>query len=149
VPAPSATVYSVPPLSLEGHDGGDGDSDVGSSDAVALFVDRAAAVGWTLEPEHLAQIAEVCRKLDGVALAIELAAARLPALGLDGLVAGLSDHLRLLVGGHRADERHRSVRAMLERATPSLPPPPLAAASTCSTPCPSPQPPRSSSSTHS
>src|SRR4029453_3460980 len=40
--------------------------------------------------------------------------ARLPALGLDGLVAGLSDHLRLLVGGHRADERHRSGRAMLD-----------------------------------
>lgn len=112
--APFEWVYSVPPLSLEGHDGGDGDSDVGSSDAVLLFLDRAAAVGWTLEPEHLAKVAEVCRKLDGVALAIELAAARVPALGLDGLVAGLSDHLRLLVGGHRADERHRSVRAMLD-----------------------------------
>jgi predicted ATPase/DNA-binding CsgD family transcriptional regulator len=111
---PFEWAYSVPPLSLEGHDGGDGDSDVGSSDAVALFVDRAAAVGWTLEPEHLDRVAEVCRKLDGVALAIELAAARLPALGLDGLVAGLSDHLRLLVGGYRADERHRSVRAMLD-----------------------------------
>jgi predicted ATPase/DNA-binding CsgD family transcriptional regulator len=110
---PFERVYSVPPLSLNGHDN-HGDGDVGSSDAVALFLDRAAAVGWTLEPEHLDQIAEVCRKLDGVALAIELAAARLPALGLDGLVAGLSDHLRLLVGGHRADERHRSVRAMLD-----------------------------------
>jgi predicted ATPase/DNA-binding CsgD family transcriptional regulator len=109
---PFEWVYWVPPLSLEGHDGGDGD--VGSSDAVSLFAERAAAVGWTLEPEHLDRVAEVCRKLDGVALAIELAAARLPALGLDGLVAGLSDHLRLLVGGHRADERHRSVRAMLD-----------------------------------
>ncbi len=111
---PFEWVYSVPPLSLEGHDGDDGHGDVGSSDATSLFVDRAAAVGWTLEPEHLDRVAEVCRKLDGVALAIELAAARLPALGLDGLVAGLSDHLRLLVGGHRADERHRSVRAMLD-----------------------------------
>jgi predicted ATPase/DNA-binding CsgD family transcriptional regulator len=108
---PFEWVYPVPPLSLEGPGG---DSDVGSSDAVALFVDRAAAVGWTVEPEQLDRVAEVCRKLDGVALAIELAAARLPALGLDGLVAGLSDHLRLLVGGHRADERHRSVRAMLD-----------------------------------
>ena len=108
---PFEWVYSVPPLSLEGHDG---DSDVGSSDAVLLFLDRAAAVGWTVEPGHPAQVAEVCRKLDGVALAIELAAARLPALGLDGLVAGLSDHLRLLVGGYRAEERHRSVRAMLD-----------------------------------
>ena len=111
---PFEWVYSVPPLSLEGHDGGDGDSDVGSSDAVSLFLDRAAAVGWTQEAGHLAQVAEVCRKLDGVALAIQLAAARLPALGLDGLVAGLSGHLRLLVGGHRTDERHRSVRAMLD-----------------------------------
>ncbi len=109
---PFERIYSVPPLSLDGDDGGDGD--VGSSDAVALFLDRAAAVGWTVEPEHLDQVADVCRKLDGVALAIELAAARLPALGLDGLVAGLSNHLRLLVGGHRADDRHRSVRAMLD-----------------------------------
>src|SRR5215813_2595854 len=107
---PFEWVYSVPPLSLEGHGGGD----AGSSDAVSLFLDRAAAVGWSLGPEHLAEAAEVCRKLDGVALAIELAAARLPALGLDGLVAGLPDHLRLLVGGYRADERHRSVRAMLD-----------------------------------
>ena len=111
---PFEWVYPVPPLSLEGHDGGNGDSDAGSSDAVSLFLDRAAAVGWTLEPGQLAQVAEVCRKLDGVALAIELAAARLPAIGLDGLAAGLSDHLRLLVGGYRAEERHRSVRAMLD-----------------------------------
>src|SRR4029453_8309899 len=81
---------------------------------VALFLERASAVGWTVEAEDLDQVADVCRKLDGVALAIELAAARLPALGLDGLVAGLSDHLRLLVGGHRADDRHRSLRAMLD-----------------------------------
>ena len=107
---PFEWVYLVPPLSLEGR----GDGDVGSSDAVLLFLDRAAAVGWTLEREQLAQVAEVCRKLDGVALAIEIAAARLPALGLGELVAGLSDHLRLLVGGYRADERHRSVRAMLD-----------------------------------
>jgi len=108
---PFERVYPVPPLSLEGHGGG---GDAGSPDAVSLFLDRAAAVGWTVEPGHLAQVAEVCRKLDGVALAIELAAVRLPALGLDGLVTGLSDHLRLLVGGYRAEERHRSVRAMLD-----------------------------------
>jgi predicted ATPase/DNA-binding CsgD family transcriptional regulator len=108
---PFEWVYSVPPLSLAGLGGG---GDAGSSDAVLLFLDRAAAVGWTPEPEHLAQVADVCRKLDGVALAIEIAAARLPALGLDELVAGLPDHLRLLVGGHRADERHRSLRAMLD-----------------------------------
>jgi predicted ATPase len=107
---PFERVYAVPPLSLEG-DGG------GGSDAVALLVERAAAVGWPLDPLDPAQhdhAAEVCRKLDGIALAIELAAARLPALGLDGLAAGLSDQLRLLAGGPRADDRQRSMRAMLD-----------------------------------
>src|SRR5262249_14734447 len=50
---PFEWVYAVPPLSLQGHGGGD----AGSSDAVSLFLDRAAAVGWTLEPEHLGQVA--------------------------------------------------------------------------------------------
>jgi predicted ATPase/DNA-binding CsgD family transcriptional regulator len=113
---PFERVYSVPPLSLDGHD----------ADAVALFLDRAGAVGGTVSPEDRAQVTDVCRKLDGMALAIELAAARLPALGLDGLVAGLSDHLRLLVGGHRADERHRSVRAMLDWSQALLSGPDLA-----------------------
>jgi predicted ATPase/DNA-binding CsgD family transcriptional regulator len=107
---PFEHVFAVPPLSV----GGAGGEDSGEADAVVLFEERAAAVGWPIAPEQRALVTEVCRKLDGVALAIELAAARLPTLGLDGLVAGLSDHLRLLVGGRRADERHRSVRAMLD-----------------------------------
>src|SRR4030095_13465549 len=51
---------------------------------------------------------------------------RLPPRVRDGLVAGLSDHLRLLVGGHRADERHRSVRAMLDWSQALLSGPDLA-----------------------
>ncbi|MDI1463403.1 LuxR C-terminal-related transcriptional regulator [Catellatospora sp. KI3] len=102
---PFERVHPVPPLSLDG----DGDSD-----AVALLLERAAAVGWPVAPEQRVQAAEICRGLDGVALAIELAAARLPALGLDGLAQVLPDQLRLLTGGARADDRHRSVRAMLD-----------------------------------
>ncbi len=102
---PFEWVHPIPPLSLTG----DGDSD-----AAALFLDRAGAVGWPLAPEQHDQAAEICRGLDGVALAIELAAARLPALGLDGLANVLSDQLRLLTGGVRAADRHRSVRAMLD-----------------------------------
>ncbi|GAA4258830.1 ATP-binding protein [Dactylosporangium darangshiense] len=98
---PFERVHPVPPLSLDGDD-----------DAVALFLERAAAVGWPITPEQRDQVAEICARLDGVALAIELAAARLPLLGLDGLAAG--DQLRLLTGGARADDRHRSVRAMLD-----------------------------------
>lgn len=102
---PFERVHPVPPLSLAG----DGDSD-----AVALLLERAAAVGWPVAPEQRTQAAEICRGLDGVALAIELAAARLPALGLDGLAEVLPHQLRLLTGGARADDRHRSVRAMLD-----------------------------------
>ncbi|MCW6006413.1 LuxR C-terminal-related transcriptional regulator [Micromonospora sp. CPCC 205371] len=102
---PFERVHPIPPLSLDG----DGDSD-----AVALLLERAAAVGWPVAPEQRAQAAEICRGLDGVALAIELAAARLPTLGLDGLAGVLSDQLRLLTGGARAADRHRSVRAMLD-----------------------------------
>jgi predicted ATPase/DNA-binding CsgD family transcriptional regulator len=107
---PFEHVFAVPPLSVDGDRGEDG----GEADAVALFMDRAAAAGWPVAQEQRGLVTEVCRKLDGIALAIELAAARLPTLGLDELVAGLSDHLRLLVGGRRADERHSSARAALE-----------------------------------
>ncbi|GAA1390922.1 hypothetical protein GCM10009639_20100 [Kitasatospora putterlickiae] len=102
---PFEQVYTVPPFSLAG--GGD-------SDAVALFASRTAAVGWAPDPSQRERVVEVCERLDGMALAIELAAARLPTLGLDGITAALSDPLRMLTGGSRADDRHRSVRAALD-----------------------------------
>ncbi len=84
-------------------------------DAVELFVQRAAAAGGVpLSQQDRRRAAAICRALEGMALAIELAAARLPALGLDGLEAGLADHLGLLSGGQRIDDRHRSLRAMLD-----------------------------------
>ncbi|MFB6718983.1 LuxR C-terminal-related transcriptional regulator [Kribbella sp. NPDC056345] len=102
---PFEHVYQVPPLSLPAD---------GESDAVALFLERAAAVGTTLDPAARDQIAVICERLDGMALAIELAAARYRTLGLDGITAALSHPLRMLTGGFRANERHRSVRAALD-----------------------------------
>nr|BFD96243.1 hypothetical protein KitaXyl93_76030 [Kitasatospora sp. Xyl93] len=102
---PFERVFPVPPLSLRG-DGG--------SDAVALFMDRAASVGWPLDPPLYDQVTEICERLDGMALAIELAAARYPTLGLDGITAALAHPLRMLTGGSRAEDRHRSVRAALD-----------------------------------
>ncbi|BCJ39556.1 hypothetical protein GCM10010168_92650 [Actinoplanes ianthinogenes] len=102
---PFERVYPVPPLSLDGG---------GESDAVALFMDRAAAASWPPNQALRDPIAAFCARLDGMALAIELAAARWPTLGLDGLTAGLADPLRMLEGGSRTDERHRSVRAALD-----------------------------------
>ncbi len=94
-------VYPVPPLGEEAAD---------------LFVERAEADGADLDGGP-ATVSEICRRLDGVPLAIELAAARVASLGLDGLLTGLDDHLRLLgqSGGARGmADRHRSLRAVIE-----------------------------------
>ncbi|MFF1615756.1 ATP-binding protein, partial [Amycolatopsis sp. NPDC058278] len=104
---PFEWVFAVPGLSVEADDGGVGD-------AVELFVGRAAAGGSPPMSGDTRRIAAICRGLDGMALAIELAAARFPSLGLDGLEAGLADRLRLLTGGSRVDDRHRSVRSTLD-----------------------------------
>ncbi|RSN62151.1 ATP-binding protein [Actinomadura sp. WAC 06369] len=102
---PFERAYQVPPLSL---------ADDGESDAVALFMERASAIGWPLDPPLHDHVRSICARLDGMALAIELAAARYPTLGLDGLTAALADPLRMLTGGSRADDRHRSVRAAVD-----------------------------------
>ncbi|MFC9706393.1 ATP-binding protein [Streptomyces sp. NPDC056943] len=102
---PFERVFPVPPLS---RDGG------GESEAVELFLERAAAVGLSWDESVRDTVVALCERLDGMALAIELAAARCATLGLDGLVAGLSDQLRILAGGPRAADRHRSVRAVLD-----------------------------------
>ncbi|HST83728.1 MAG TPA: LuxR C-terminal-related transcriptional regulator [Kineosporiaceae bacterium] len=104
---PFEWVFLVPGLSVEADDGGPGD-------AVHLFLERAAAGGSPPASDDKQRIAAVCRGLDGVALAIELAAARFSSLGLDGLEAGLADRLRLLTGGQRINDRHRSLRSTLD-----------------------------------
>ncbi|HWD79359.1 MAG TPA: LuxR C-terminal-related transcriptional regulator [Kribbella sp.] len=77
-----------------------------------LFVDRARAV----DPDFAAadeELAEICARLDGLPLAIELAAARIGSLGTDGLRAALDDRLRLVAGGRGVDARHRSLGAVI------------------------------------
>jgi predicted ATPase/DNA-binding CsgD family transcriptional regulator len=82
------------------------------SDAERLFLDRAGAAdpGFTAAP---ADVTELCRRLDGMPLAIEMAAARSASLGVTGLLSALDDVLRLLAGGRGPVERHRSLRAVL------------------------------------
>jgi tetratricopeptide (TPR) repeat protein len=84
------------------------------AEAQALFAERAEAAGAHLPDGGARRVAALCQALDGSALAIELAAARMPALGLDGLIAGLSDQLGLLTGGPRLQPRHRSVQDTLD-----------------------------------
>jgi predicted ATPase/DNA-binding SARP family transcriptional activator len=83
------------------------------SDAEALFLDRARSVDPSLDAD-LELVRQVCERCDGLPLAIELAAARCASLGVDGLLDGLDDRLRLLVGTHSGTARHRSLRTVLD-----------------------------------
>jgi len=85
--------------------------------AVQLFVDVAAAsdAGFKLHDRDAALVGEICRKLDGIPLAIELAAARVEVLGVRGLAARLADRLQVLASGRRsALPRHRTMRATVD-----------------------------------
>jgi predicted ATPase len=96
----------------------DGDtSGARGAGAVALFEVRARAADprLVLGERDLPAVIDICRQLDGLPLAIELAAARVPLLGIDGLRARLGERLRLLTAGHRlALRRHQTLRAALE-----------------------------------
>ncbi len=87
------------------------------SGAVELFAARARAVypHFALTTANLPAVIEICRRLDGIPLAIELAVARLPLLGVEGLRARLNDRFNLLTGGARVVlRRHQTLRATLE-----------------------------------
>jgi predicted ATPase/class 3 adenylate cyclase len=110
------TIYRVPSLSLPRSEE-DATSLTEVSDAVALFVDRARAqgVGFTLDEETAALVASICRRLDGMPLAIELAAARLRSLSLASLCDRLDQRFRLLTGGSRnALPRQQTLRATVD-----------------------------------
>jgi predicted ATPase/DNA-binding SARP family transcriptional activator len=89
----------------------------GNYAALRLFGDRAAAVrpGFTLTAENVAVVAQVCRRLDGLPLAIELACARLRTVPLADIAARLGDRFRLLTRGSRtAVRRHQTLQAVVE-----------------------------------
>jgi predicted ATPase/DNA-binding CsgD family transcriptional regulator len=106
-------VWQVPSLSMR--EPGDA-SDTGASDAARLFVDRASHVQprFRLSEDTAGAVEAIVRKVDGIPLAIELAAARVRVLSAAEIADGLDDHLKLLRGGHRADPRHQTIRASLD-----------------------------------
>jgi predicted ATPase/class 3 adenylate cyclase len=102
--------YSVPPLE--------------DSESVNLFVERAQAAdaGFAVTEENAGDIAEICAHLDGLPLAIELAAPRVRTLPPAALLRRLDDRLRLLTGGaHDLDARQRTIRATIEWSYDLLP----------------------------
>jgi predicted ATPase/DNA-binding CsgD family transcriptional regulator len=105
--------FRVPPLPLPERGEGADPERVAASPAVALFVQRAAAAdpGFRPSAEELATVAEICWRLDGLPLAIELAAARVKLLGLEGVLSRLAERLDFLTGGPRdAPARQRTLR---------------------------------------
>ncbi len=115
---PGESLMPVPSMSLPLASVADDDlPGLTRCDAVRLFVDRARAVtpAFALTTENAAAIAQICRRLDGIPLAVELAAARIRSLPPHQIAARLDDRFRLLTGGTRtALPRHRTLRAAFD-----------------------------------
>ena len=120
------TIWRVPPLSVapagrrQPGAGGHGGAEAARAEryeAVRLFADRAAASrpGFAVGPDNVAAVTSICRALDGMPLAIELAAARVRALSVEQIIARLDDRFGLLTTGDRsAAPRQRTLRAAIE-----------------------------------
>ncbi len=116
-------VHRLSPLELPTRVGGA--SEALASPAIQLFVERAdACLGdYELTDEDAPFVVEICSQLDGIALAIELAAGRLEAISVRGLAASLADCFRLLTRGRRtALLRHQTLRATLDWSYNTLSP---------------------------
>jgi len=119
-------VFAVPSLALPapveergGHLVVDGETleEAGQSEAVSLFLERARATlpAFALDLSNVGAVVEICRRLDGIPLALELAAARVNVLSADEIAQGLSDRFRLLTGGRRtAVPRQRTLQALID-----------------------------------
>ena len=109
-------IYRVPPLAMP-PEGTDMDEDVFRYDAVRLFLTRARAAEPRFTPDApiAPALAAISRRLDGIPLAIELAAACVPSFGVEGIAARLDDRFTLLTRGNRtALPRHQTLRATLD-----------------------------------
>ena len=107
----------VPPLSLPETEHSITVEEIVASESVRLFLNRARyrQVAFDLSPQNASAIAEICRRLDGIPLAIELAAARVGTMSAEQIATRLGDSLGLLTEGSRtATPRQRTLRAALE-----------------------------------
>lgn len=104
----------VPPLETPRPDGPDGP--VADCDSMTLFADRAEAItpGFRITAANQRAVARLCRGLDGIPLAIELAAVRLRAMSVDQIVARLDDRFRVLGTARTNQGRHQTLRAAIE-----------------------------------
>src|SRR5579859_524827 len=120
------TTRQVPPLSLPTLDRLGSAEMVTQSEAVQLFAERARAAlpGFSITGNNSQAVAQVCRQLDGIPLAIELAAARVKFMQVKDIAARLNDRFGLLTGGSRtALPRHQTLQALIDWSYALLPAP--------------------------
>jgi predicted ATPase/DNA-binding SARP family transcriptional activator/Tfp pilus assembly protein PilF len=113
---PGEASWPVPPLTVP-EPGTPDPATAGGAESVRLFCDRAALArpGFVLTTDNAPVVGDICRRLDGIPLAIELAAARVSALTVGQLAARLGDRFQLLTGGSRAGlPQHRTLEAAIE-----------------------------------
>src|SRR6202011_5247591 len=111
------SVYPVPGLAFPGDDRRIQPERLAQFEAVALFCDRAAAASgrFQLSPDNQDAVLKLCRQLDGVPLALELAAVRMRTLGVDEILSRLTDRFALLTGGSRAAlPRQQTLRTTID-----------------------------------
>jgi DNA-binding NtrC family response regulator/predicted ATPase len=118
------SIFPVPPLAVPDEQARTA-AQLGDSEAVRLFVDRARLVSpeFALTDENAGPVARVCCRLDGLPLAIELAAARVRMLRIEQILARLNDRFALLTGGSRTTSRQQTLRAALDWSHELLSPP--------------------------
>ncbi|OLE22989.1 MAG: hypothetical protein AUG44_23395 [Actinobacteria bacterium 13_1_20CM_3_71_11] len=112
----SEHVWEIPPLPLPDRDGPLSAGTAPRSAAIALFVARAAAVasGFALTPDNVDTVADICTRLDGLPLAIELAAAQLRMRTIDQLATGLGTGFRMLTARQATPRHHRTLQATFD-----------------------------------
>ncbi len=121
---PGECTYLVPPLSLPEPDQAPPPAKLMDYEAVDLFTQRAKAAlpGFELDEQNAAAVLKICRELDGIPLALELAAARLKMMDIEEIAGELDDRLRLLHGGDRsAPARLQTMRASIDWSYQRLP----------------------------
>ncbi|MBO0803345.1 MAG: LuxR family transcriptional regulator [Nocardiopsaceae bacterium] len=108
---PDEDVILIAPLEVATDPGA-----AGESDAVALFIDRAQAAmeGFQLTPENTGHVTDLCLRLDGIPLALELAAVRLRSMPVEEILARLDDRFRILGTTRTTTGRHRTLRSAVD-----------------------------------
>ena len=110
-------LHVIPPLGVPPSTMAALPADLAEFEAVRLFVERAAtaAPDFVLTERNAGAVAEICRRLDGIPLAVELAAARVTSMAVEEIAARIDDRFRLLTGGSRtALPRHQTLRGVLD-----------------------------------